>query len=323
MSDDPSERYACVTVDLDTLQCYRDIHGLEHDMVGHEGDPTYTTGLRRIVELFDDMGIQATLFVIGRDTVVPRHRDLLKVADDHGHELGNHTYSHLYDLPDRNQSTRRSEIARGEGAIASITGQRPVGFRAPGYNIDAELFNIVRSRQYQYDSSMFPCPPYYLAKSTIMAWQNMRGRPSRSSQIPATNLLAPIDAYQPDRERIWRHNANSDMPAEVPMCLVPGIRFPVIGTSLHLLGPAGFRCVYPSLRNAYPSILNLEFHAIDFIDQTDVPDGQRLTDVQPDLTIPWSRKRDVYTEILNTIRQDYLFTTMSDATDDTKLKGES
>ncbi|MFB6350283.1 MAG: polysaccharide deacetylase family protein [Bradymonadaceae bacterium] len=313
MTPTSAERHACVTVDLDTLQCYRDIHGLEHTMVGHEGDPTYTVGLRRIIELFDAMGIPATLFVIGRDTVVPKHHDLLKEADEHGHELGNHTYSHLYDLPERSRSEQRSEIARGEGAIASVIGRRPTGFRAPGYNIDADLLELCRSRQYHYDSSIFPCPPYYLAKGAAMVWKRLRGRPSRSSQTPFSNLFAPIDAYRPDRRQIWRHNADSGMPLEIPMCLVPGLRLPVIGTSLHLLGASGFRALYPLVRKSHPSILNLEFHALDFIDQTDVDDGERLAELQPDLAVPWEKKRALYTDVLNTIRQDYLFATLDDA----------
>lgn len=306
-------RYACVTVDLDTLQCYRDIHGLDHEMVGHDGDPTYTVGVRRILELFDAMGIPATLFVIGRDTVVPKHHDLLKEADDRGHELGNHTYSHLYDLPERSRSEQRSEIARGEGAIASVIGRRPLGFRAPGYNIDGDLLELIRSRQYRYDSSIFPCPPYYLAKSAVMIWKRLRGQPSRSSQTPLSNLFAPLDVYRPDRQKIWRRDPDSGMPIEIPMCLVPGVRVPVIGTSLHLLGPTGFQSIYPLIRKSHPSILNLEFHAIDFIDKTDVDDGDRLADVQPDLAIPWEKKRTLYTEVLNTVREDYLFSTMNDA----------
>ncbi len=315
MSNSRDARYACVTVDLDTLQCYRDIHGLEHSMVGHRGDPTYTVGLERILDLLDEMGICATLFVVGRDTVVPRHHELLEEADRRGHELGNHTYSHLYDLPERSESTQQSEIARGEGAIASVTGRRPVGFRAPGYNVDRQILGICDSRRYLYDSSMFPCPPYYLAKSTIMAWQKMRGRPSRSSQTPATNLLAPITAYRPDRQHIWRDNPDSEMPLEIPMCLIPGLRFPIIGTSLHLLGISGFQCVYPLVRRAYHSILNLEFHAIDFIDETDLEEGRGLTELQPDLDIPWAKKRRRYVAVLNRIREDYLFATMRHAID--------
>lgn len=312
MSRPDADRYACVTVDLDTLRCYRDIHGLDHEMVGQEGDPTYTVGVRRIIDLFEALGIRGTLFVIGRDTVVPAHHELLQEADDAGHELGNHTHSHHYDLPRRSRDEQQTEIARGEGAIASVTGRRPLGFRAPGYNMNRQILEICRSRDYRYDSSLLPSPPYWLAKGAIMAWKRARGEPSRSSQTPASNLLAPTTAYRPGRDQIWRPDEQSSMPLEIPMCLLPGARIPVIGTSLHLFGAAGFRAVYPLLRRRYRSILNLEFHAIDFVDASDLEDD-RIAEHQPDLEIPWARKRDRYTAILETIAEDYAFAPLEEA----------
>ncbi len=304
---------ACVTVDLDTLPCYRDIHGLDYDMVGHEGDPTYKVGLRRILDLFDDMDIPATLFVIGEDTVVPLHYELLQEADERGHELANHTYSHPYDLSDRSQSEQRSELARGEGAIASVVGTSPVGFRAPGYNLTESLLELCRSRDYTYDSSLLPSPPYYTAKMMIMAWQQLSGRPSRSAQTPFANLAAPITSYRPERDRLWCRARDTEGLVEVPMCLLPGLRVPVIGTSLHMMGVRGFNCLYPILRRTYRDIFNLEFHAIDFIDREDVPDDEALADHQPDLNIPWQVKRERYVGILNRLREDYIFRRMDDA----------
>lgn len=315
---------ACITVDLDTLQCYRDIHGLETGLVGQEGDPTYTVGVRRMLDFFDEKRIDATLFVIGRDTSVPVHRDLLQEAHDRGHEIGNHTYSHHYDLNERPVSELQSEVARAEGAIASVTGRRPRGFRAPGYNITPELLQVCRSRDYVYDSSIFASPPYYLAKSAIMMWQRLQGRPSRSAQTDPSNLLAPITPYQPMRDRIWQRLENSDEAGrerlwEVPICLIPGIRFPVIGTSLHLLGETGFDAAYPALRRRHDRIFNLEFHAIDFIDASDLPEtpgphdraaDRRLADYQPDISIPWPVKRRRYSYVVNRLRETYEFSTM-------------
>ena len=305
--------HACITVDLDTLQCYRDIHGLNHDMPGHEGDPTYRVGLERMLELFDEYDVEATLFVIGRDTNVPLHQRKLKEADDAGHELGNHTYSHHYDLADRSREEQQSEIARGEGAIASVCGRRPVGFRTPGYNVTPRLVQMCASRGYHYDSSIFPCPPYWIAKRAIMAWQKLRGRPSRSAITPPKNLLAPITAYHPERERIWRADPTSEMPLEIPMCLVPGVRIPVIGTSLHLFGEAGFDWILPALERTYDRILNLEFHALDFIDASDAPDGEQLAAVQPDLRVGWPKKRALYSHVLERLSDSYQFSTMRDA----------
>jgi len=315
MPSDASDRYACVTVDLDPLRCYRDIHGLDHSLVGPEGDPTYTVGVRRILELFDELDIRGTFFVIGRDIAVSAHHHLLERADDAGHELANHTHSHHYDLRDRPRDEQRAELARGEGAIASVTGRPPVGFRAPGYNMDRSLLELCHSRDYLYDSSLLGSPPYWLAKGAIMTWKWLVGEPSRSAPTPGSNLLAPITAYRPAAHRIWRRDDDSSMPLEIPMCVVPGARVPVIGTSLHLCGARGFRALYPLLRHRYRSILNLEFHAIDFVDDADLG-GDPLARHQPDLSVPWAHKRDLYASVLRTVADDYEFVPLDEAVDD-------
>lgn len=312
MTADHPPPYACVTVDLDTLGCYRDIHGLDPIDATHRGDPAYRIGVRRLLDLCRAAGIRATLFVIGRDVAHPAHAALLAEAGEAGFELGNHTFSHFYDLPERDAATRSAEFARAEEAIAEVWGCAPVGFRAPGYHLDDTIVALCAERGYLYDSSVFACPPYYLAKGAIMAWQALRGRPSRSAMVPAQTLLAPLHSYRPSRQGFWRADATSDLPVEVPMCVVPGVRFPVIGTSLHLMGRSGFDLALPLLERTYPKILQLEFHAIDFMDAEDVADPA-LVDVQPDLRVPWADKRALYSHVFGRLRETYAFGTLETA----------
>jgi hypothetical protein len=307
---------ACLTVDLDSLRCYRDIHGL--DQSGSDtADAAYTIGVRRLIDFFEAASVPATLFVVGKDAEHPAHAELLREATGKGFELGNHTYSHFYDLPERPAQVQRDEISRGEDAIEAAGGTRPVGYRAPGYNIAPNILEIVRSRGYLYDSSVFPCPPYYFAKGAIMAWQRLRSRPSRSAMTPIANLLAPIGPYRPAADQLWKHDPDSEMPVEIPMCLVPGVRFPVIGTSLHLMGQGGFDAVFPLLRGAYKRIFQLEFHAIDFMDADDLipsdPSSAALIAAQPDLRIPWPQKRALYAHVIARLRETYRFATLEDA----------
>lgn len=310
--------YACLTVDLDSMRFYRDIHGLQRRRDAG-ADAAYTVGVRRLIDFFVDHHVPVTLFVVGRDAEHPAHADLLAEAVSQGFELGNHTYSHFYDLPQRPLEIREREITLGEEAIEAAGGRRPVGYRAPGYNITEQLLGQLAKRDYLYDSSVFPCPPYYFAKGAIMAWQRLRSRPSRSAMTPATNLLAPIGPYRPSADKLWKRagtdtmdGLRSHMPMEVPMCLVPGLRFPVIGTSLHLLGETGFNAVYPLLARAYDQLFQLEFHAIDFMDAGDV-DSAELVAAQPDLRVPWVKKRDLYGHVIRRLRETYLFSTLEDA----------
>ena len=304
--------HCCVTVDLDTLGCYRDIHGLE---AGESTvDPAYTTGVRRLLDLFEACGVDATLFVIGRDLDVQAHRDLLAEAASRGHELGNHTFSHHYDLPDRGRSVLDAEISRGEDAIEAVTGQPPVGFRAPGYHLTADVLEALTERGYRYDSSILPCPAYYLAKTTIMAIRAATGRPSRSAMTPLMNNFAPLTVYRPDKQQVWRRNDAADSPWEVPMAVVPGVRFPIIGTSLHLLGQTGFDAIFPFVRARYKQLFQLEFHAIDFMDADD-PGAAPLVDHQPDLRVPWTKKRVLYHHVFARLGEAYEFVPLEVAID--------
>lgn len=288
---------AAITVDLDTTPHYHAIHGLPAPPA--EGaDPIYAVGVSRLLDLFVEARVIGTLFVIGQDVAAPAHHALLTRAHEAGHELGNHTFFHRYDLRHRPVAAQEEDIERGEEAIASVTGAAPVGFRTPGYNLSESLQEILTRRGYLYDSSVFPCPPYYAAKGLIMAARRLGGRPSRSSMTLPQSLLAPITPYHPTPGAFWRPAAAADTPRplQIPMCLIPGARFPVIGTSLHLLGARGFARALPLLTRAYPKLLQLELHAIDFMDADD-PGMAPLAAHQPDLRVSWADKRALYLDV--------------------------
>ncbi len=299
---------ASITVDLDTSHYYRAIHGLP-DRGRAQCDGTYSVGVRRLLDLFAEHRIPATLFVIGQDTEKPAHRELLEEAHASGHELGNHTYYHRYDLRSHEEEVILDDLQRGEDAIERITGAAPLGFRTPGYNIDDWLFHLIEDRGYVYDSSIFPCPSYYAAKGLVMGMLKLRGNPSRSAMTPPSTLLAPITPYRPARGSLWQQDADSGRPWQIPMALVPGLRFPLIGTSLHLVRERGFAALMPILKRAHPDLFQLEFHSIDFMDDTDegVDD---LVGHQPDLSIPWEVKRERYSAIFDALSTHYRFDTL-------------
>jgi hypothetical protein len=85
------------------------------------------------------------------------------------------------------------------------------------------------------------------------------------------------------------------------MAVLPGLRLPVIGTTLNMMGPRGFSALKPSLLVAHPRLLNLEFHAIDFVDRHDSSLLNTLAAHQPDLRTSVSRKirtaRSVFEEL--------------------------
>ena len=62
-----------------------------------------------------------------------------------------------------------------------------------------------------------------------------------------------------------------------------------------MLGATGVRLLKPLL--APLSFVNLEFHALDLLDESD-PVGDRLAQVQSDLRVPYVTKRMLFQDVL-------------------------
>ena len=87
--------------------------------------PEYTP---RILEALRDAGVTATFNVMGHNAVA--HRNLLREVVAAGHELGNHTWSHL-NLTRLTPQQTRDEIVRCKETVEDIVGQPLAGFRPP------------------------------------------------------------------------------------------------------------------------------------------------------------------------------------------------
>ncbi|MGR3495270.1 polysaccharide deacetylase family protein [Citreimonas sp.] len=109
-----------------------------------------TDALPALTDLVDAAGAKMTLFAIGKLA----QADPAAYADAHarGHEIANHTWSHPDNPvlnPDRefwhlSEDEMADEIARGQDALAAITGTRPVGFRTPHFKDAAPLRAALR-----------------------------------------------------------------------------------------------------------------------------------------------------------------------------------
>ncbi len=99
-----------------------------------------------ILAVLKEYNIKATFFVIGENA--EKDPDRIRSIFDAGHEIGNHSYSHIY-ISKVSENTLRQEIQKTENILTEITGVRPRVFRPPGgfYN-DASLA-IVESMGYE------------------------------------------------------------------------------------------------------------------------------------------------------------------------------
>jgi hypothetical protein len=284
-------RLCSVSVDLDEIACYSAIHGLTPDAECHA---VYDLALTRIRDFAGSLALPLTLFVIARDLDRAQNLAVLRQAVADGHEIGNHSLDHFYDLTRREPSEQRHQVVEASNRIEALLAVRPLGFRAPGYTMSDRLMTVLREVGFSYDSSVFPCPAYYAAKAATVLSMKLLGRVSHSVLDSSDVLRAPTTPYLAG-EPYWTSGSGI---FELPIQVVGPLRLPFIGTSLTLLGPSGARLLTRGLLGV--PFVNLELHGIDFLEACDVP--KPLLAVQPDLRVPLARKLNALSAVLETLR---------------------
>ncbi len=148
-----------------------------------------TENTRRLLDLFDRYSVQATFFVLG--WIAEQHPSLVREIAAAGHEIASHGYAHelVY------QQTRdefRHDLAQAERHLLHACGQRPLGYRAPGFSIrpdSAWAWEVLAERGYAYDASLFP------ARRRHGGWPGNAALPHRLMnglwEIPVSTLARP------------------------------------------------------------------------------------------------------------------------------------
>lgn len=304
------DRLCAVSVDLDEIRCYAAIHGLEAPEGARASmHAVYDACVDRFRALFDDVGAKATFFAIGSDLSRSAAAKQLRSLADDGHELGNHTLSHLYDLTRRDRDTVRAQVLGGIEAIERATGTRPTGFRAPGYTITDEVFEVLAELGVAYDSSVFPCPAYYAAKTAAIAGIRLRGRRSHSIVDDPRVLTAPADPYRVGHPYWTKGDGLVELPIGVTRELSG--RLPFIGTSVALGGEGVARSLARGI--AGRPLVSFELHGIDLADAAE--DGlDWLRPHQPDLRRTRDEKEAALRAALDElVRAGYAFVTCAEA----------
>ncbi|MGE3674501.1 MAG: polysaccharide deacetylase family protein, partial [Polyangiaceae bacterium] len=227
-------RLAAFSVDLDEVHEYWGVHGLGVPPADVER-LVYRTALPRILEFAERLALPLTLFAIGRDLDQEGGQALAPFVE-RGDEVGNHSAGHRYDLSRLSREERRREITQASTRIEALTGELPRGFRAPGYVLSQPLVEDLEALGFAYDSSVFACPAYYLAKLAVMGGQGLIGRRSRSIVSDPQVLFAPSEPYRAGKRYFLRGNGLR----EVPITLTRRLRLPYFGTSLGALAAPPF-----------------------------------------------------------------------------------
>lgn len=313
-----------ISIDLDAVACYYKIHGigasppeLEHVVLER--------ALPRAAALFHARGLHVTWFVVGRDAdaeaALPDRAQRtanaarLRELAVHGDELGNHSYSHPYELARLAPEVIDDEVANCDRVLRAITRTAVRGFRAPGYDVSPPMLDALARRAYRYDSSIFPAPGYYAAKAAVMAALAIARRPSGAVMIDPRSQAAPADPYRPAMTAPWRRGQAPLV--ELPIAVTPWMRIPAIGTSLLVAPDIVRRRVIAAM--AKRDFFNFELHGIDFADAEKDGIPGELVSRQIDLRVPIADKLARMETILDELQRSWDIVTLAEVASDVQL----
>jgi polysaccharide deacetylase family protein (PEP-CTERM system associated) len=140
---------------------HSDWDGFE-DRIGRSG--------RHLLEILAAAGARATFFVLGY--VAERHPELVREIREAGHEIGTHGYSHTL-IYRQTPELFKQELTRAVGALQDITGEKPLGHRAPFFSITRQslwALDILAELGLRYDSSIFPVKNYRYGIEDAPRW---------------------------------------------------------------------------------------------------------------------------------------------------------
>jgi len=121
----------------------------------------------RILETYRRLGIKQSFFIPG--WCIETYPDAIEAILAGGHEIGHHGYLHEdpIDSPDQ-----RRWFEKALEAHHKYCGGTPAGYRAPVYNINQEVVDLLIEHGFRYDSSMMADDiPYSLETAHGKLWE--------------------------------------------------------------------------------------------------------------------------------------------------------
>ena len=120
-----------------------------------------TAGRPRSLDLLHRHAIQASFFVPG--WIAERHPDRIADIADQGHEIAHHGYQHEPPATLTSDEDEGELLDRASAILEDVTGQKPLGYRSPSWELSADSLRLLKERGFVYDSSLMASDvPYFV-----------------------------------------------------------------------------------------------------------------------------------------------------------------
>lgn len=291
---------AAVSLDADNQWSYMKTHG----DAGWESFPSYLDVLVPVTcDLFDELGLKITWFIVGQDAALPENRAALSQLVARGHEVGNHSFKHEPWLHRYSRAEIREELARAEGAIGDACGLRPIGFRGPGFSLSTDVLETLADRGYTYDASTLPtwigplARAYYFRQAKLTAEQ----REERSMLFGRFS-----EGLQPNGPYRWQLPSGRRM-LELPVSTIPALKTPFHLSYLIYLAQASERLLDTYLTVAIEACKRLNTPPSFLLHPLDVLGGDQVPALKffPGMELDGARKREIFLHVLGRLKASF------------------
>jgi peptidoglycan-N-acetylglucosamine deacetylase len=297
---------ASISLDLDDLWTYLRIHGDPRWI----SRPSYLQSVIPLaLDALDRVGVKLTFFVVGWDAACQANAPLLRRIVDQGHEIGNHSFEHEPWLHRLTPAQLQAEVVRTHDAIAQVTGQRPLGFRGPGYSWCPELLELLEQEGYLYDASTLPtflgplARRYYFWTSRLSPEE----RAVRSALFGRfSDGLRPVNPYQ------WKLSSGRTL-LEIPVTTFPWVKTPFHFSYLNYIGRWSEPVALGYLRAALTACRLTHTSPSFILHPLDLVGGERIPELGffPAMDRSSDRKLALFRRVLSVYQEHYSLVPMS------------
>ena len=299
-----TKQIASLSLDLDNQWSYMKTHGDP----GWQLFPSYLDiVVPRVLNFLKTRNLLITFFIVGQDAALEKNRDALASIAAAGHEIGNHSFHHEPWLQLYTEQQLETDFERAEEHITRATGQRPIGFRGPGFSFSSAMFQVLARRGYVYDASTLPTFLGPLARAYYFMTAQLTPEQKCERQFLFGNFwdgLRPIKPY--------RWPVDGGCLIEIPVTTMPVFRVPIhVSYVIYLSMYAPSLALYYfraalmlcRLTRTQPSLL---LHPLDFLG---CEDTQELS-FFPAMKMPRERKLEIVSEALRMLSNEFAVVTL-------------
>ena len=285
---------AAISLDLDNEWSYLKTHGNE---AWQDYSSYLDVFVPYVLDLLDDIGLRITFFIVGQDAALEKNRAALQQITARGHEVGNHSFSHEPWLHLYSPEQVARELDDTSRAIEEATGQRPLGFRGPGFSISRTVLEALADRGYLYDASTLPTYLGPLARFYYFR----TARLSHAERAERKELFGKLSTgLLPAKPYFW-HLTGGRRFLELPVTTIPGIKTPFHLSYLLYLARLSNVAMRAYLESAIAACratrtpVSFLLHPLDFLGREQVSHDLSFF---PGMDVSSTRKAEVFRDVL-------------------------